>query len=64
MRQSRFLLVTLPKIHIYRVGQKSKLLILSKYVNKSEKMRNVNKSEQLQRNYFYVEYLTSQLFYV
>jgi len=37
-------------IYIYRVGQKSKLLILGEYVNKTEKTgKNGNKYEQLQR---------------
>jgi len=36
-------------VAIYRVGQKSKLLILRKYVNITEKRMNVNKYEQLQR---------------
>jgi len=33
---------------VYRVGQKSKLLILTEYVNKTEDRRNVNKYERLQ----------------
>jgi len=54
----------------YRVGQKSKMLILSEYIKNWED-RNVNKKEQLQRKwsrpivrYFHVKYFTSQLFYV
>jgi len=47
--------------------KKSKLLILSKYVNKTEDMRNVNKYKQLQRKwsifwYFHVKYLRHNCF--
>jgi len=50
----------------YRMGQKSKLLILSEYVNKTEKLggSNLNKYEHLQRKwsivwYFHVKYFVT-----
>ena len=55
---------------IYRVGQKSKLLILSEYVNKTEKLRgtwtymNTATDKRSIVWYFHVKYFTSWLFYV
>jgi len=66
--QSQLAIRLSPRLqNTYRVGQKSKLLIISEYVNKTEKRGDVNKNEQLQRKwsivwYFRVKYFTSQLF--
>jgi len=64
------LAVSIPRIVVMQGGSKSKLLILSEYVNNTrEDMKDVNNCEQLQRKwnivrYFYVKYFTLQLFSV
>ena len=51
---------------IYRVGRKSKMLILSEYVNKTEKIGGMRTATEKMKHRltFSGEIFTSQLFYV
>jgi len=46
------------------MGQKSKLLILSEYVNETEKILYVNKDERLQKKWSVAWYFSHKVFYV